>query len=342
MVPEPRDREWNNAEAIKHSSKLQQFRACINTAREILARTEEEKTNTGGVDSLDEIDNSSPPLLRDRLGQAVKTVRSRRDFLKTTGKIAAVGTIGISLQTGYAASYEVDRSEHTILEGTQYETTVHSIDSPNEGRTMMILGGVHGNELGGIGAAHYATNYEINRGSLVVIPETNKAAVEMEGNHGPEGDLNRQFPIDEEPTTEVARGVWEEILSVDPEFILDMHNASTLKSRGSVGQGIFPTSGVVEHAENAAEYVNAEYLDERIETDLPEHPFQVGNTVTKDRPRLIHKAAADQNIAGWTTEVTRIDLSLDEREFLQDMLTRELLRQVGIDVGSEPELANPL
>lgn len=137
---------------------------------------------------------------------------------------------------GTTVSYEVDREQHTILDGTQYETTVHTITSPNEGPTVMIFGGVHGNELGGIEAAHLATNYTIDRGTVAVSPETNKAAVEMEGNHGPDGDLNRQFPVGDEPTTEVARGVWNEIRRVDPDFMLDMHNATTLMSRGSVGR----------------------------------------------------------------------------------------------------------
>lgn len=96
---------------------------------------------------------------------------------------------------GTTVSYEVDREQHTILDGTQYETTVHTITSPNEGPTVMIFGGVHGNELGGIEAAHLATNYTIDRETVAVSPETNKAAVEMEGNHGPDGDLNRQFPL---------------------------------------------------------------------------------------------------------------------------------------------------
>lgn len=83
-------------------------------------------------------------------------------------------------------------------------------------------------------------------------------------------------------------------------------------------------------------------MDDRISDDLPEHAFQVGNIATEDRPRLNHKSVADQNIEGWATEVTRIDLTLDERTFLHDMLTRELLCQIGIEVVSDPEMANPL
>lgn len=330
------------------------------------------KANGRGAGSVEGLGGSTVPV-SDRLHRIGNGNVSRRTVVRTAGYAATAGAFGAALQGTDALSqqidqeedaaasqsetavshdvdhdrdtavrHEVDREQHTILDGTQYETTIHTIASPNDGPTAMIFGGVHGNERGGIEAAHLATEYTIDRGTLVVSPETNKAAVDREGNHGPEGDLNRQFPIGDEPTTEVARGVWDEIVRVDPDYLLDAHNATTLMSRGSVGQGVFPTSGVVEDAEEAVAAVNEEHLAERINDDLPEHAFQVGNVVTEDRPRMNHKAAADQNVEGWSTEVTRIDLTLDERTFLQDMLTRELLHQVGIDVVSDPTMTNPL
>lgn len=265
---------------------------------------------------------------------------SRRTVIQATGGILATSAIGATARPGRASGGEVDREERTILDGTQYETTVHTISSPNEGRTVMIFGGVHGNELGGIEAAHLATEYTINRGTLVVIPEANKPAVERGNNHGPEGDLNRQFPINASPETDVAQGIWDEVVEADPDFLLDMHTSTTLFNRGSIGQALFPTSGAVVHAENTAEYLNESYMNARAEQDLPEHTFNVGNSISKDRPLLIHKAAADLNIAGWLTEVTRIDLNLEEKTFLHDMMTRELLRQTGVDVTSGPANEN--
>lgn len=265
---------------------------------------------------------------------------SRRTALQAMGGLLATGTIGATARPSRASGGGVDREEHTILDGTQYETTVHTISSPNEGRTAMIFGGVHGNELGGIEAAHLATNYTINRGTLVIVPEANKPAVERGNNHGPEGDLNRQFPVNASPETDVAKGIWDEVVRVDPDFLLDMHTSTTLFERGSVGQALFPTSGAVEHADNTAQYLNESHMNARAEQDLPDHVFSVADPVSKDRPLLIHKAAGDLNIAGWLTEVTRIDLNLEEKTFLHDMMTRELLRQTGIDVTSAPANEN--
>ncbi|MEM4780275.1 MAG: succinylglutamate desuccinylase/aspartoacylase family protein [Halalkalicoccus sp.] len=312
---------------------------CVSTLSDWLRRLRAPRTPPEPIVLSDETEPDAPSARQvDR--PSFPGDASRRTVLQATGGLLATSAIGATARTGRAAHDGVDREEHTILDGTMYETSVHTISSPNEGRTVMIFGGVHGNELGGIEAAHLATDYAINRGTLVVVPEANKAAVDRGNNHGPEGDLNRQFPVGQSPTTDVAAGLWDELLRVDPDIIVDMHTSTTLYQRGSVGQAIFPTSGVVEHAENTVDYLNEEYMNERAERDLPDHAFSVGDPVSKDRPLLIHKAAADRNIAGWLTEVTRIDLNLEEKTFLHDMMTRELLRQAGIDVTSAPANEN--
>jgi predicted deacylase len=340
---------------------IEMIRSAVGAPPAVIERALRGDVDNAEATSLHELGGATTVSVSGQLHRTANANLSRRNVIRTAGYAATAGAFGAAVQATAAisdhvgrerettvsdretaVSYEVDREQQTILDGTQYETIIYTITSPTDGPTVMIFGGVHGNELGGLEAAHLATNYTIDRGTLVVSPETNKAAVELERNHGPDGDLNRQFPVDGEPTTEVARGVWDELLRVDPAFLIDMHTATTLMSRGSVGQGIFPTSGTVDYAENAAAAVNEDYLDERTTGDLPEHAFQVGNVVTEDRPRLNHKAAANQNIEGWSTEVTRIGLTVDEKTFLHDMLTRELLRQIGINVVSDLEMTNPL
>lgn len=363
----------NNRHARREGIGVEVIYSAVDTIHAFLEDVPNGESDIAATNSLQDLRGSMTASVSNRSHQTTNPIFSRRNVIQTAGYTAIAIAFGATLQAasavshqtdrdqdtsvanqdtapshdtdqdqGTAVSHDVNREQHTILDGTQYETTIHTITSPNDGPTAMVFGGVHGNERGGIEAAHLATNYTIDRGTLIVSPETNKVAVEMDGNHGPDGDLNRQFPVGEEPTTKVARGVWNEILRSDPAFLIDMHNATTLMSRGSVGQGIFPTSGVIEEAENAAAALNERYLNERIRGDLPEHALQVGNTVTEDRPRMNHKAAADQNIEGWSSEVTRIDLTLDERTFLHDMLTRELLSQIGINVVSDPEMTNPL
>lgn len=264
----------------------------------------------------------------------------RREFLKRIGRTAGASIFGLSVLTGSSGAQQVDRDQHTICRGTTYETEVYTIESPNEGNTVFLFGGVHGNERGGIEAAHLATEYTIDCGTLFIIPEANKPAVRRDNNHGPEGDLNRQFPIGSEPTTTVARGIWEEILDADPDHLIDLHNATGIYGIDGIGQSIFPTTDAITTAASTVEYMNTTHLPET--GLLRNHDFHVGSAISEQHPLLIHKAAADQNISGWLVEVTRTDLDIAEMAFLHDMITRDLLGQIDIDVISEPVYSNPL
>lgn len=280
---------------------------------------------------------------------------SRRGVLRTIGVAAGASVLGSAVLNGNPTSSpdgqeddrEVhrereqtpDRRRHTLLKATNYETEVYTIETTNPSPTAFVVGGMHGNERAGVEAAHLASKYEIDRGTLVVIPEANKVAVEQGTNHGPRGDLNRQFPMGEEPTTPIARAIWNEVLRVEPDYLYDMHTATGFYGESGIGQAILPTRGTVAEATNAVEYVNENYITER--PDLSEHRFQVGMTIPEDRAALIHKASADRNMDGWLTEVTRTGLDLREQTFLHDVIARNLLRQIGIEVTSGTAIRNP-
>jgi uncharacterized protein len=281
---------------------------------------------------------------------------SRRRLLATVGS-GAVGVLagctggddaGEADETDDAAGAdepeEPDRETYAILEGTEYETEVHVLEA-GSGPTGVVLGGVHGNEVGGIEAARLAADYGLSAGRLVVIPEANAPAVESEEREGPDGDLNRQFPVGEEPTSEVARGLWAEIERHEPDCLIDMHTSRGVYRlhSGSVGQTVFPArvEGATEDAETAAEYANG-YLEGRLDDDLAGYEFVVVDLASQDDiaqsdqadRMLVHKAGTDLAIGGWITEVTYRGLALDEQRFLHDRLTVRLLAENGITVES--------
>lgn len=276
---------------------------------------------------------------------------SRRGFLRTIGVAAGASALGSTvLSGGHASSPEkekvrrepdetLDRHRHTILAATNYETEVYTIEAPDPSPTVFVTGGIHGNERAGVEAAHLVTEYAIDRGTLVVIPESNRVAVERGNNHGPRGDLNRQFPIGAGPRTPIARAIWNEVLRVDPDYLLDLHTATGIYGIDGIGQAVLPTDETIVHAANAVRYVNENYISHR--RDLPNHELQLGITIPEDRAALIHKASADLDMEGWLVEITRTGLDLREQVFLHDAVTRALFRQIGVGVTAEPALSNP-
>lgn len=276
---------------------------------------------------------------------------SRRGFLRTVGVAAGTSVLGSVVLSGGPTSSPrerkeqperdetLDRDRHTLLSATNYETEVYTIEAPNPSPRVFVTGGMHGNERAGVEAAHLIAEYEIDRGTLVVIPEANEVAVERGNNHGPKGDLNRKFPIGAEPSTPIARAIWDEVLRVDPDYMLDLHTATGIYGMDGIGQSILPTDETVTQAANAVEYVNENYLSRR--RDLPNHAMQVGMVIPEDRAALVHKASADLDMEGWLTEITRTGLDLHEQTFLHDVVTRALFRGIDVEVTSGRALSNP-
>lgn len=258
--------------------------------------------------------------------------------------------------TETAVDFETGRDTYPIMEGTVYETTVHVLESAADGPTAVALGGVHGNETGGVEAARVATEYDVGRGTVVVLPETNRPAVEADSREGPDGDLNRQFPVGEEPTTEIARAVWGVLRDHDPDYVIDMHTSKAVYRLHDVGVGqvVFPHGGreAIETAHAATERVNERYLAELLGDDLPEGyafrpvygEYELPHMDEDEGDLLlVPKAARDLGATGWVTEVTYKGFDLEEVTFLHDRLTAALLEHSGVPIRSPLDDAdNPL
>lgn len=108
---------------------------------------------------------------------------------------------------------------------------VLELDSGAPGPTVVVLGGVHGNEVGGIVAAGRlaGTALPLRAGRLRVVPVTHEAAYEADSRTGPGDGLNlaRVFPgrPDGSPTERLAHLVTEELLRT-ADVLVDLHTSS--------------------------------------------------------------------------------------------------------------------
>jgi hypothetical protein len=122
------------------------------------------------------------------------------------------------------------RVERMLMEGTDSATPAVITHSGLEGPRVMILGGVHGNEPGGWIAAESIADWEVERGSLVVVPRANVIATELLERTTEElGDLNRLYPGSTvEGALPMAR-MAAEIAALAREFeverLLDLHES---------------------------------------------------------------------------------------------------------------------
>ncbi|WP_267640087.1 PKD domain-containing protein [Haloarchaeobius amylolyticus] len=262
----------------------------------------------------------------------------------TTGGDAAGGGVAD------AAAQTANRQQFDILEGTDLQTTVYVRTAEADGPTVFVVGGVHGDEESGYRTADAVTEWEVDAGQLVVLPRANQPAVESGTRTGGIGDLNRQFPAGEEPTSELARAIWSVITEYDPDVLVDLHQADSIYTPGQegpekdVGQAIFHSGG------NAGGYATemAAQVNENVVPDSrPRYDFLTAMFDFEMEPSglLATKAATALDSDSLLVEVTDEDLALETQVAWQTALVRVLLSGLVIadgegEDGEEPEPEN--
>ncbi|SHK92647.1 hypothetical protein SAMN05444342_2643 [Haladaptatus paucihalophilus DX253] len=255
---------------------------------------------------------------------------SRRGFLLKSGSVLAAATAA----SGIGAAAMEERSSYRIRRGTEDETEVHITNSGEPGPTAVVVGGIHGNEEAGYRAADAITSWSIDKGKLIVIPRANPVAIERGTYSNDDGNLNWQFPSGHEPTSALARTLWETIDYHDPKTVLTLHSSKGIyreaEGPDGDGQAVYPTlaEGADRDATKTATYMNRYHLSD----SLPEYyEFKMGEVLDGSKPVLMHKVSADMGIPGYLLDTTRYGTDLHTRVNWTLNMVRHLLRRNGID-----------
>lgn len=139
----------------------------------------------------------------------------------------------------FEEEYPVTVSSYTIAQGTAAETTVWHIHSENEGPTIYISGGIHGDERAAWYAGVLMKDCTISCGDLYLLSQANiiganKVSRRVEGKEDP----NRFFPGNPNGTlTQVLDyAIFSDIQDKNPDLVLDLHEAIVVsKSREFLG-----------------------------------------------------------------------------------------------------------
>ena len=122
----------------------------------------------------------------------------------------------------------VDR--YRILEGTELENEITVITGAEDGPTVFIVGGIHGNEVAGIEAGkRLKAETSIVAGKLYIIAPANQSGAAAKKRYvDGAGDLNRAFPGDPEGDNaqRIAAAIFGEIERLRPELVIDLHEAN--------------------------------------------------------------------------------------------------------------------
>ena len=148
----------------------------------------------------------------------------------------------------FTQDYPTQVSTYLLGEGTDIENEVTVLKGQEDGPTVYIVAGVHGDEIAGWMTGNLVKKIGIKAGELHILAPANRwgASADPRTRYVTEQqDLNRSFPGDPDGTMaeRVADSIYQDIAKVDPIFLFDLHEARANKSdRDFLGSSLIYTS----------------------------------------------------------------------------------------------------
>jgi hypothetical protein len=118
------------------------------------------------------------------------------------------------------------KSTHeTFFAGTDYELNVYRIQGTTAGKTILIIGGIQGDEPGGFLSADLYADMRLEKGNLIVVPRANFYSILLNQRQVNE-DMNRKFSKTSQRNFEthvvtILKGLIEE-----SDCLLNLHDGS--------------------------------------------------------------------------------------------------------------------
>jgi len=173
----------------------------------------------------------------------------------------------LALSASVFASEKRPSTEHKVYyQGTDYELNVYKIKGRKDGKTILIVGGIQGDEPGGFLSADLYSELKLEKGNLIVIPRANLKSIILY-DRGPDGDMNRQFG-DGKNENKMAKvvDVIKEVMA-ESDVFLNLHD----------GWGYH-------YPEHVDKWRNPKRFGQSIITDANEYKCQNGKTLDLKTP----------------------------------------------------------
>jgi hypothetical protein len=220
--------------------------------------------------------------------------------------------------------------------------------SANEGPTLLVIGGIHGNEPGSYFAASILSQYyTINKGNLWIVPNLNALSIAM-NSRGINGDMNRKFADINitDPDASIVQEIQTIITDPKVDLILNLHDGhgfyrkeykNTIFNPGAWGQTcvIDQESLDSDHRYKDLDKI-ALAVQQEVNNGLIEdyHCFTIRNTNTRfDDEAMKHSLtffAINHNKPAFAIETSKNLPTLHEKVFYQLRAIESYMRYMGI------------
>ena len=252
------------------------------------------------------------------------------------------------------------KNHFTYFPNTAYELNVYRIYGKHPGNTLMLIGGIQGNEPGGFLSADLYADMSLEKGNLIVVPRANFYSIIL-NQRGPHGDMNRKFTHEDNEISMEDKivTILKKLIS-ESDYLLNLHDGSGYyhptyinkwRNPKRFGQSIiadceeFPIPGtdqVIPLGKIAQRVI--EKVNPHINNDL--YKFRFMNTCTADEDS-IHKeqrksatfyALNIHHIAAFGVETSKFLPSIDLKVRYHNLVINAFMDLFGI-IPQSPGLA---
>jgi hypothetical protein len=261
-------------------------------------------------------------------------------------------------------SLAFSKREHLVhFPNTAYELNIYKIYGKQPGKTLMLIGGIQGNEPGGFLSADLYADMSLEKGNLIVVPRANFYSIIL-NKRGAHGDMNRKFA-----QKDISYSMEDKIVTIlkklisQSDYLLNLHDGAGYhypryinKWRNPMrfGQTIIAdweqymipgTSKVIKLGEMAQEVVQE--VNQHITNQL--YKFHFMNTRTGDKDSLhteqrmsaTYYALTEHHIPAFGVETSKFLPSMDLKVRYHNLVINAFMKRFGIIPQSPGLILDP-
>ncbi len=247
---------------------------------------------------------------------------------------------------GLSQGGQSEHREFVFFENTQYPLRVHFIQGERPGPTIMIQGGIQGDENAGFIAGQILSRTQVHAGNLIVVPRADVPSINV-NRRTCNVDLNRRFDKDYDQYFEdrLARAI--RFLIGKCDGFIHLHEGSgfynptyidNLRGPHRYGQSVIIDTDVFEEkiflarmAQNVLGRVNKDIVPQKWSFSLfNTNTFSLSTRYPEQQKSLSFYAVNDLHIPALAIEVSKDIMNLEWKVRHQIDVVREFLHEFGL------------
>jgi len=245
-----------------------------------------------------------------------------------------------------------------FLPNTDHELNVYRIYGDEPGKTIMIIGGIQGDEPGSYLTADLYADIHLKKGNLIVVPRANFYSILLNSREGLTGDMNRKFGENDN----ITKNLDEEIVIVlkhliaESDLLLNLHEGSgfyspvwinDMENPNRYGQSIIYDAeqytlpnelgslNLGGLARNVIKNVNTQIENKRYHFKPNNHDTISDKTIHREqRQSATFYALTQAHIPAFGVEISKTIEELPEKISLHKLVINTFMAQLGIVLDS--------